>query len=72
MNCEIISPEKKERFRDVLSISLPSEHGQIEILPGHVESFVVFNEGEIKVGNTKLKVTGGICHVINDDVRIVM
>lgn len=46
INCVIITSEAKKVVYDGLrSILLPAYSGQMQILPGHAESFVVLKKG---------------------------
>lgn len=74
MICSIISSEDKQEFTDVKSITLPAFSGELQILPGHAESFVVLQKGEIVLENNHTKafsIEAGVCHIKSDIVVII-
>lgn len=76
MDCQVISPNKKQEFHNVASISLPVESGQIEILPNHAESFFKIISGKITIVDNNnvndIEVLEGICHIKNNKVMIIL
>jgi F0F1-type ATP synthase epsilon subunit len=75
MRCKIISPSQSQEFQGVTSVTLPAFLGQMEILPGHSEAFVELQEGIVLLKNSKeksLPVSGGICHIKDDRVLILL
>jgi len=77
LDCRLISLKRTVVYKDVRSIILPAFSGQIEILPGHVESFLLLKEGDIviKKSNEKIdrvSISDGECYVNNDFVDIVL
>jgi F0F1-type ATP synthase epsilon subunit len=75
MKCEIISSNQIKEFNGVKSISLPAYSGQMEVLPGHAESFVKLKEGTIIIQTEKkisVSIQEGICYINNDTIIIVL
>lgn len=75
MQCLIVSSESKQEFRKIKSITLPAFSGELQILPGHAESFIILRQGEIILeSNTvqNLPVKDGVCNVENDIVTIIL
>jgi len=76
MRC-IISPSTKiEVYNNLRSVKFFTPTGQVEIRAGHAEYFANLKAGEVvcilnnkKV--SKIKVPESICHVINDEIKIV-
>ncbi len=77
MNCKITSAQVSENYSDLDSVILPGLTGQVQILPGHAEIFLLLGKGNIILtkdgGQIKtLSVAGGECHVSNDSVNIIL
>jgi len=77
MNCKIVSPKKTLFSGPVESITLPSQNGEVQILPGHAESFFLLRKGEIvlktKERKKTISVSEGIFYVAsNEAVSIVL
>ena len=75
MQCKLFSQEECEVFSDVVSITLPSKSGELQILSGYAESFLLLRDGtlsiEIKGKQKKNKEIGeGMCWVKDDEVSI--
>jgi F-type H+-transporting ATPase subunit epsilon len=49
LHLKIITPKKIVLEKDILSITLPTEEGEITILPHHVNLFSILKEGIIKI-----------------------
>ncbi|MBI2029132.1 ATP synthase F1 subunit epsilon [Candidatus Gottesmanbacteria bacterium] len=77
LNLELITPEKIA-FQDseVLSVTVPSEDGQIGILPHHTSLLAKLTDGEMKIvkKNEELFVAigGGFIEVRNNKVTILV
>jgi len=72
---EIITPEKVVYKNDIDEVVVPTENGQIAILPNHVGLLTQVIPGEIIVkkggGRQVLAVTGGFLEVKNNSVSIL-
>ena len=77
INCTITSPKKTIVYKNVLDITLPALSGQMQILPGHAESFILLREGNISLRqlNKKSEIIqniNGECYIKNDVVTIIL
>ncbi len=67
----VVSPEKTLFFGVAESITLPTENGEIQVLPGHAESFFILEKGEItleiKKKKEKISISKGIFHIAKDN-----
>ena len=76
INCVITSPKETISYKDLQSVALPALTGQMQILSGHAESFVLLKKGSIvleKSGqqNKLIQITNGECYIKDDVVTIV-
>lgn len=75
MICKIVSTDDEQVFDNLKSVSLPGVKGELEILPGHAETFVALSDGEITLKNesvSKVSVTKSVAHVKNDNIVITV
>lgn len=76
MYCKVISPQYKKEYKNVGSISFTTSSGEVEILPGHAESFFKITSGKVSIdsddNNDKIEVSEGICHVKDNRVFIII
>jgi F0F1-type ATP synthase epsilon subunit len=82
MRCTVVSPHKTLEFQRVISATLPAWRGQMEILTGHAEAFIILQKGEIVLKTNKVSsaslavrtfsVSGGICRVKNNEILIIL
>ncbi len=77
INCTITSPKKTIIYKKIASIILPSSSGQMQILPGHAESFILLQKGNIflQQSNNKKEIienTKGECHIRNNIITIIL
>jgi len=77
INCIITSPQKTAVYKNLRSVTLPAFFGQMQILPGHAESFVLLKKGNISLRqlNKKKEIIqniNGECHIRNDVVTIIL
>lgn len=76
MTCKIVSLRLSQVFSELKSVTVPAVGGQLEILPGYIESFTVLKKGVItlKDGHTKqVKVVeSGLCYVRNEKIFITL
>jgi len=75
MKLTILSPTNKIIYDEVTKLSLDSEAGQIEILPGHEKLVAALNIGVAKIKTSDrvevLAVNGGVLKVENDVLEII-
>jgi len=77
LTCKITTPEETSVIENVESIRLPAFSGQMQILPGHAESFILLKKGPVSVkkGNGEvetIEADEGQCHVKDDEVVIIL
>jgi len=76
LHLKIITPKKVVLEKDIKSISLPSEEGEITILPRHTNLFSLLKEGIIKIkSETKedfLAIGGGYLETDGEVVNILV
>jgi len=75
LHLDIISQEEQLLSEDVDMVLVPSDMGQIGILPGHISLFASLNEGELVIITDEkhdvFAVTGGFIDVNQDKVTIL-
>ncbi len=71
-------------YEKVASVILPAFLGQMQILPGHTEAFVLLKEGDVIVRqfdknkekeggkDNVVHITGGECYVKDNKVTIIL
>lgn len=79
LHCIIVSPDSKQEFSDVASVTLPGWWGQLQVLPHHAESFVVLRKGEVILENAddrstpvKICIEGGVGHIWKDVITLIL
>jgi F0F1-type ATP synthase epsilon subunit len=77
MKCKIFSLREIKTFHGVTSITLPASRGQMQVLPGHAESFIELQGGNVFLKSGKeqkqtLPVPGGICFISNNEIVITL
>jgi len=77
ISCIITSPQKTTTYKNVQSIILPAFFGQMQILPGHVESFILLQKGEIVLQQLNkerevIQNINGECHIKNNIATIIL
>ena len=77
INCTITSPKKTMVYKKVQSIILPALSGQMQILPGHAESFILLQKGNISLRQLSkeseiIQNINGECYIKNDVVTIIL
>ena len=77
INCIIISSQKTTIYKNLRSVTLPAFFGQMQILPGHAESFVLLKKGNISLRqlNKKKEIiqnVNGECRIKNDVVTVIL
>ena len=77
INCTVTSPQKTIIYKKAESVSLPAFFGEMQILPGHVESFIVLKQGNIVFKQTNkqdaiVQISEGQCYVKDDNMLIVL
>ncbi|MBT4277225.1 F0F1 ATP synthase subunit epsilon [Candidatus Falkowbacteria bacterium] len=75
MNFEIVTPEKTVLKDEIDQITIPTQDGQITVLPGHIPLVSVLVPGEIITKKGKEEVTmavsGGFVEVLVDKIVIL-
>ncbi len=77
MQCIISTPTKTETYDKIISVTLPTESGVIQIKPGHAEYITETVSGDVLCVTTtqkriQIQVQNGICSVVNNIVTIVV
>ena len=73
ITCTITSPSQTTRYSLLRSVSVPGHNGELQILSGHAEMFVLLQKGRIKLASEakpveRVEIQGGECHVQNNTV----
>lgn len=72
---EIITPEKIIFKEEVDQVTLPTENGEITILPGHIPLVTILSKGEVlakqKGVDVPLLAVGGFVKVLDDTVSVM-
>ena len=73
---EIVSPERLAYSEEVGQVSVPSETGQLTVLPGHIPLFANLAEGEVIIRQNGedhyLAIGGGFLEVTKKKVMILV
>jgi len=73
---KIITPKKVVLEKEILSITLPTEEGEITILPNHANLFTILKEGIVKIkydGNEDyLAIGGGYLETDGKNVNVLV
>ena len=77
INCVITSPKKTIIYKNIKNVILPTFAGQMQVLPGHAESFVLLQKGDIllrKLNNQSetIQIMNGECYIKNDAVTVIL
>ena len=76
IKCTISSPLETTAYDNLRGITLPAVHGQMEILPGHAESFMLLQKGDVILHyadseDKVVKIAGsGACYAKDDAIVI--
>ncbi len=74
----IFSPTEKKEYKNVISVSLPTNDGLIQIRKNHVEAFIFLQKGRIVLKNDKnilreIKIkTQSVAFVYENIVKIIL
>lgn len=75
IDLQVVTPEKIAFQGEIDRISLPTEHGQITILPKHISLVSTIQSGELIIENDKketlMAVYGGFVEVRKNQVRVM-
>ncbi len=76
MQCVVTTAVSTDTYKELTSITVPTNSGMVQIKAGHAEYFSAVVAGELLFTNesnktVKLAVNEGICYVLNDVVTIV-
>ncbi len=77
IQCQIVSPQKTNVYKNLISIKLPAYQGEMEILRQHAETFVLLKTGQVilvKKNHKKINVeiTRSECHIKDNNVTIIL
>ena len=88
ISCIVTSQKQTTVYKNLRSVTLPAFLGQMQILPGHIESFVLLKKGSIFLQqsnksqkeinflqnnqNKNIQIIGGECYIKNDVVTIIL
>lgn len=77
LNCIITTSKNTIKYENIISVALPAFDGQMQILPGHSEAFILLNKGNIilhKYNNEKevVEIIDGECYTKGNKVIIVL
>ncbi len=76
LHLKIITPKKVALEEDVLAVTVPSESGEITILPKHMGIFTLLVEGIIKIkkssGEDFLSIGGGYLQTNGEELNILV
>ena len=77
INCTITSTKETKVYQNVQSIILPAYSGQLQLLPGHTEAFILLQTGKIILKRVHkqdelVQITKGECYAKNDLVSIIL
>ncbi len=77
INCKITSPKETTIYKNVQNITLPAFSGQMQILSGHAESFILLQKGNIVLQQTDneketIQNMGGECYIKDNTVTIIL
>jgi len=74
----IFSPTEKKEYKNVISVSLPTNDGLIQIRKNHAEAFIFLRKGRIVLKNNKnilreVKIkTQSVAFVYENIVKIIL
>lgn len=75
LTIEIVTPEKKAYTGPADAVIVPTDSGEIQLLPGHVPLITLVVPGEIVVNNgaavERLAVDKGFARILGDTVSII-
>lgn len=75
LTLEIVTPEAKVYSDTIDSVVIPTVHGEIGILPGHIPLITQVEDGELRVTKGTqtdlLAVSGGFAQIDGDRVRVL-
>jgi len=77
IDCTIISSQKKKHYEKVRSVTLQSFSGQVQILSGHAEAFLLLQSGDAVVRYLSdekevIPILGGECYIKDNNVIIIL
>jgi len=77
MQCIITSIEKTQTFPRLVTVTLPTKTGVVQIKKGHAEYFVEVIAGEVSCITTAGKridtsIEQGVCHVQDNTVTVLI
>ncbi len=78
ISCTITSYQQTTVYNNVKSVTLPTPSGEMQVLSGHAESFILLRQGDILLKqatgkqNKTVHVVQGECYIKKDSILIVL
>jgi F0F1-type ATP synthase epsilon subunit len=78
LKCTVTSKEGTKEYGELKSVTLPGYTGQMQILSGHAEAFMLLQDGDITLLNAesgaeeKIRIHGGECTIRKDNVMVIL
>jgi F0F1-type ATP synthase epsilon subunit len=77
LNCTVTSMERTEQYTGVEKITFPAYRGEMQVLPGHAEMFLVLGKGNMTMHHSDghedtRQISSGECHIKDDNVVVVL
>lgn len=78
INCIISSSKETNSYKDLRAVTFPACFGEMQILPGHAETFVELENGEIILtdkNQEKISLPiskGTVCHIKDDEITVIL
>jgi len=77
MKCTIYSVGDKREIINLNSLTLPGINGELEILPGHAESFIRLGQGKISFNSSSSQTQedaqeNSVCYINEDIISIIL
>jgi F0F1-type ATP synthase epsilon subunit len=75
LSCQLISSKEYQIIKNVSNVVLPGYLGELQILPGHAESFILLRKGNILIETKKLSnkipIEKGLAFVNDNKIIII-
>ena len=77
LDCKVLSEKGVNSYQQLKSLTLPAISGEMQLLPGQSEIFVILKEGKIRLDRAdgkseKIDIIGGECHVVNNKAIVIL
>jgi len=72
-----MSAEGTRRYGNVRRAALPAFSGEMQVLSGHAETFMLLRKGSIRLeratgGTERIDINGGECHVRDGELVVIL